>query len=36
MILIQEQILMLEDKKILLDIIKTAKNRIKEIEEDFK
>ncbi len=34
MITIQEQILMLEDKKILLDIIITAKNRIKEIGND--
>ena len=32
MIIIQEQILMLDDKEILLDIIKTAKNRIDEIE----
>ena len=30
-ITIQEQILMLDDKKILSDIIITARNRIKEI-----
>jgi len=33
MITIQEQVLMLEDKKILQEIIETAKDRIGEIEE---
>lgn len=34
MITIQEQVLMLDDKKILLEIIETAENRMKEIEEE--